>query len=121
MRVDPRTQNRIMSKRFFPAGRRVPAPVQEQPAMPNIKSAFRSMRKSSEARLQNRAAKSRAASARKRLHEAIAAGDKGLGADRLKAYYSVLDKAVKRGILKANTAARYKSRAARRASATAAG
>ena len=85
--------------------------------MPNIKSAFKSMRKSREARLRNRSAKSTASTARKRLLEAVEAGDKGLSADKLSAYYATLDKAVKRGILPRNTAARYKSRVARKVAA----
>jgi len=85
--------------------------------MPNIKSAFKSMRKSRVQRLCNRAAKSTANTARKRLLEAIEAKDKDLSAGKLSAYYATLDKAVKRGILPANTAARYKSRAARKVAA----
>lgn len=67
--------------------------------------------------MRNRATKSQASTARKRLLEAIGTNDKAVSADRLKSYYSVLDKAVKRGILKANTASRYKSRAARKVTA----
>lgn len=85
--------------------------------MANIKSAEKRNRQSIKNRMRNRATKSQASTARKRLLEAIASNDKTASADRLKSYYSVLDKAVKRGIIKANTASRYKSRAARKVQA----
>lgn len=82
--------------------------------MPNIKSAFKRMKQSRSRREHNRAVKSHTKTSRRRLLDAIGAGDKEGSADRLKKYYSLLDKAVKQGILKANTASRYKSRAAKK-------
>ncbi|MBU6321161.1 MAG: 30S ribosomal protein S20 [Patescibacteria group bacterium] len=53
----------------------------------------------------------------KALERALAAGDKAAAAKLLPAAYQAVDKATKRGVLKANTAARKKSRLARLVSA----
>jgi small subunit ribosomal protein S20 len=82
--------------------------------MPNIKGAFKRMKQSRERRERNRAVKSSTKTSRRRLLEAVGASDKEGSAERLKKYYSLLDKAVKQGILKPNTASRYKSRAAKK-------
>ncbi len=84
--------------------------------MPNIKSAGKRNRQAIKNRLRNRSTRSALLTARKRLLDAVSASDKDQSADRLKKYYSVLDKAVKQGVVKANTASRYKSRAARKVS-----
>ena len=73
--------------------------------MANIRSAEKQRRQSEKAKVRNRAGKSRLKSALKTAHSAVAEGK----AD-LKAAFSEIDKAAKRGIIKDNTADRYKSR-----------
>jgi small subunit ribosomal protein S20 len=83
--------------------------------MANIKSAEKANRQAQRRTARNRAAKSRLKSALKRARTAVAGG-----ATDLKAGFSDIDKAAKRGVIKKNTANRYKSRlsaAAKRASA----
>jgi len=82
--------------------------------MPNIKSAKKRMRTSEKRRVENRAVKTRITSARRAVMEAAAAGDQAKAMSAFKTYCSVLDKAVKKGTLKKNNAARRKSRAAMR-------
>ena len=79
--------------------------------MPNIKSAKKRMRTSVKRQEGNRSAKSRIVTARRKLYDAILAGDQAVTKTALSSYCSVLDKAVKRGALKANAADRRKSRA----------
>jgi len=73
--------------------------------MANIRSAEKQRRQSEKAKVRNRAGKSRLKSALKTAHSAVAEGK----AD-LKAAFSEIDKAAKHGIIKDNTADRYKSR-----------
>ena len=73
--------------------------------MANIRSAEKQRRQSEKAKVRNRAGKSRLKSALKTAHSAVAEGK----AD-LKAAFSEIDKAARRGIIKDNTADRYKSR-----------
>lgn len=80
--------------------------------MPNIKSAEKRVRQSTKNRERNRAAKSRIATARRPVIEGTA--DKETMKKAVSAYASTLDKAVKQGIIKKNTADRRKSRAAKR-------
>ena len=80
--------------------------------MPNIKSAEKRVRQSEKNRIRNRAAKSRIATARRPIIEGTA--DKVTMKKAVSAYASTLDKAVKQGIIKKNTADRRKSRAAKR-------
>lgn len=82
--------------------------------MPNIKSAKKRMKTAAKSQVANKAAKTRVATMRKKLDEAIASGDEAAAKAAFGAYCSALDKAVKRGAIKANTAARGKSRAAAR-------
>ena len=82
--------------------------------MPNIKSAFKSMRTSAIFRKRNLAEKGKIKSARARLDEAMAGGDKAKAKEAFATYCSVVDTAAKKGIIKRNTANRDKSRAARR-------
>jgi small subunit ribosomal protein S20 len=80
--------------------------------MPNNKSAKKRMRTSELDHQANSSAKSRLSSTRRKLTEAIAGRNKE-GCDALfRQYCSHLDKAVKRGAVKANNASRNKSRAA---------
>lgn len=84
--------------------------------MANIRSAEKQRRQAEKRKERNRAAKSRLRSAVKKARTAIAAGD--AGADVLADGYSEIDKAAKRGIIKGNTADRYKSRLAAAAKRT---
>lgn len=83
--------------------------------MPNIKSAEKRVRQSEKNRAANRAVKSEIHTARKPVVEGKLAKE-----DLAKAvaeYASTLDKAVKKGVIKKNTADRRKSRAAKRLAA----
>lgn len=82
--------------------------------MPNTKSAQKMMRTSEEKRRQNQVAKGAARTARKRVLESVEAGDKEGSAEKLQVFYAATDKAVKRGAIKKNTAARQKARTAKR-------
>ena len=82
--------------------------------MPNIKSAFKSMRTSAVFRKRNLAEKGKVKTARARYDEALAGGDPAKSKAAFALYCSVVDKAAKKGILKRNTADRDKARAARR-------
>lgn len=85
--------------------------------MPNKRSAMKRMKTDDAKRVQNSAVKRRARTARRRVLEAVNEGNKSAGTERLNAYYHELDKAVKRGVVNANTAARQKSRCAARVAA----
>ncbi len=61
-------------------------------------------------RLRNRAFKSSVRTSIRHLDEAIEQGDAAAAKERLNATYSLLDKGVKRGVYKLNTASRTKSR-----------
>ena len=83
--------------------------------MANIRSAEKQRRQAEKAKIRNRGGKSRLKSALKTARGAAAEGKADLSAA-----YSEIDKAAKRGIIKNNTADRYKSRlsaAAKRATA----
>ena len=82
--------------------------------MPNIKSAKKRMLTSDKSRQGNTAAKSIIITERKKLYAAIIAGEDTAIKDALSTYNSSLDKAVKRGAIKANAANRRKSRAVAR-------
>lgn len=79
--------------------------------MPNLKSAKKRMRQNEVRREGNLQVRTRVKSARRAMREALTAGDAEQGAVALKVYHSVLDKAVKRGVLKKNTAIRRKTNA----------
>jgi small subunit ribosomal protein S20 len=80
--------------------------------MPNTKSAAKRMRSSAKCRAGNRAVKGRIATLRNSLLEAIAGGEQEKSRELYRRYCSSLDKAVKRGTIKARAASRRKSRAA---------
>jgi small subunit ribosomal protein S20 len=82
--------------------------------MPNIRSAVKRTKTSERKCQANRSVKSRARTARTNLLEAVSNGNREEAEKLFRELCSVLDKAVKRGVLKANTAARRKSRAAAR-------
>lgn len=79
--------------------------------MANIKSAQKRIRSSEKRRVDNLAVKTRVKSARRKSREAISAGVAETAEVAVREYSSVLDKAVKRGVIKKNTAIRRKTRA----------
>ena len=79
--------------------------------MANIKSAQKRMRSSESRRVGNLAVKTRVKTAKRKAHEALEAGVAETATVAVREYSSVLDKAVKRGVIKKNTAIRRKARA----------
>ena len=79
--------------------------------MPITKSAAKRMQTSEVKRVANRAVRSKIASALKALRQVGAAGDAAKSQTALNAYFSVVDKAAKKGVIKGNNADRRKSRA----------
>ena len=77
--------------------------------MPNHKSAEKRMRQSETRRAINRSNRTRVRTQIKKLHTTLAAGNKSAG-ELLPATISVIDKAVQKGVLHKNAAARHKSR-----------
>ena len=78
--------------------------------MANIKSAEKQRRQAEKAKVRNRAGKSNLKSTLKKTRAAVASGD--VSKEVLSAGFSAVDRAAKRGIIKDNTADRYKSRLA---------
>lgn len=81
--------------------------------MPHTKSAAKRMQTSEVARLNNRAIRSTISKAKKAVVAAVESGDAKNTAQALSAFFSVVDKAAKKGVIKSNTACRKKSRAAK--------
>ncbi len=79
--------------------------------MPNIKSAKKRMRSSETRRQGNLVVKTRVKSTKRKAHAALDAGVAEPAGVAVREYSSVLDKAVKRGVIKKNTAIRRKARA----------
>lgn len=71
-------------------------------------------------RLRNREFKSSVRTAIRSFDETLEKGDKALAKEKLNEVYSIMDKGVKRGVLKLNKASRTKARLAARAAAHAA-
>lgn len=78
--------------------------------MANIKSAEKQRRQAEKANTRNRADKSSLKSALKKARTSIAGGD--ASKEVLSTGFSAIDRAAKKGIIKDNTADRYKSRLA---------
>ena len=78
--------------------------------MPNHKSAEKRVRQTAKRNDVNTSNKSRLRTQIKKLRAALAAGDKNQSQELLNPTISTIDKAVNKGILHKNTAARYKSR-----------
>jgi small subunit ribosomal protein S20 len=76
--------------------------------MANIASAEKQRRQAEKRKARNRAGKSSLRSALKKARTAIQGGD--ADKETLAAGFSAIDKAAKRGLIKDNTADRYKSR-----------
>jgi small subunit ribosomal protein S20 len=78
--------------------------------MPNTKSAEKRLRQSKKRYLRNRATKSAIKTYTRRVKELAASGDREGALNMLHRAISLIDKAVKRGILHRNAGARRKSR-----------
>ncbi len=78
--------------------------------MANHFSALKRTRQTEKRSQVNRANKSRLRTALKELREAIAAGDRTSAQNSFRATVSLIDKAIQKGVIHENTAARYKSR-----------
>lgn len=79
--------------------------------MPNIKSAKKRVRSSEKRRIGNMTAKTKVKTVRRKTREVLTAGVAATSEQAVREYSSVLDKAVKRGVIKKNTAIRRKKRA----------
>lgn len=79
--------------------------------MANIKSAQKRIRSSEKRRVGNLVVKTRVKTARRNTNAALSAGVVEPATEAVKSYSSILDKAVKRGVIKKNTATRRKTRA----------
>lgn len=88
--------------------------------MANHKSAEKRVRQTEKRTAVNRANRSRVRTQIKKLRSAIAGHDANLSQELLNPTMSTIDKAVNKGILHKNTAARYKSRLTRHVAETAA-
>jgi small subunit ribosomal protein S20 len=78
--------------------------------MANHKSAIKRVRQNAKRNEINRANRSKLRTQIKKLRSAIAGADKTQGGELLNPTVSLIDKAVNKGIIHKNTAARYKSR-----------
>ncbi|MBR7181918.1 MAG: 30S ribosomal protein S20 [Clostridia bacterium] len=77
--------------------------------MPNIKSAKKRVKVTSSKTLQNKMFRTQLKTEMKKFEAAVAAGDMALAQEAYKAAVKKIDKAVARGILHKNAAARKKS------------
>ncbi len=82
--------------------------------MPIIKSAKKRMRQNTRRRLRNRVRRSTLRTSIRRLHEAIAAGNGDAIQSQWVETQGLIDRTARLGIIHPNTAARTKSRLARR-------
>jgi small subunit ribosomal protein S20 len=82
--------------------------------MPNHKSAKKRVRQNERRRVVNRSSRGRVKTQIKSLRAALSLGEKKQGAELLSPTVSIIDKAVNKGLLHKNTAARYKARLTRR-------
>lgn len=80
--------------------------------MPNIKSAKKRLRTSERQYQENRPVRTRVGTMRRQFLEALAGSDRKAVNESFRAYCSSLDKAVKKNVIKKNTAVRSKTRAA---------
>ncbi|HKS24355.1 MAG TPA: 30S ribosomal protein S20 [Thermoanaerobaculia bacterium] len=86
--------------------------------MANTRSAEKQQRQAAKATVRNRAGKSRLKSALKKARTSVSEGNVDSGV--VSTGFSEIDKAAKKGIIKTNTADRYKARLAAAAKRTAA-
>jgi small subunit ribosomal protein S20 len=85
--------------------------------MANHKSAEKRVRQNAKRNQINRSNRSRLRTQIKKLRTAVSSGDGQAGAEILASTVSLIDKAVNKGLIHRNTAARYKSRLTRRVAA----
>ena len=85
--------------------------------MANHFSALKRARQSETRTVRNRSKSSRLRSELRGLREALAKGDKASAQQIFRKTVSALDKAIQKGVLHKNTAARYKSRVSARVNA----
>ena len=78
--------------------------------MPNHKSAEKRVRQNEKRREINRGTRGRLRTGIKKLRAALESGDAGSAQELLPRTVSLIDKAVQKGVLHRNAAARYKSR-----------
>ena len=78
--------------------------------MPNHKSAEKRVRQNEKRRDINRSNRGRLRTGVKKLRAALESGDTGAAQELLPQTVSLIDKAVQKGVLHRNAAARYKSR-----------
>ena len=85
--------------------------------MANHFSALKRARQTEKRTASNRVNKSRLRTELRRLRESLAAGDKTKAQETFRATVSAIDKAIQKGVIHHNTAARYKSRLSARLAA----
>ena len=78
--------------------------------MPNHKSAEKRMRQNEKRRMVNRGNRGKLRTGIKKLRGALSGGDTGAVQELLPQTVSLIDKAVQKGVLHRNAAARFKSR-----------
>lgn len=82
--------------------------------MPNIRSAKKRMRQSARARNQNRARRSEMRTVVKSFLDAVDSGDAEAASSQWQRAQAIIDRSARLGVIHPNTAARTKSRLARR-------
>ena len=82
--------------------------------MPNLKSAKKRLRRNATQAEVNAPVRTRIKTTRRKFMEIVATGNDAEGSAAFRTYCSALDRAVKTGIIKRNTAIRRKGRAANR-------
>ena len=85
--------------------------------MANSKSAAKRARQSERRHEQNKGVKTRVKTYRRKVNEALAAGDKKAAAENLKELASTVDLAAKKGVVHKNRASKTKSEMGRRVAA----
>ncbi|HVP44091.1 MAG TPA: 30S ribosomal protein S20 [Terriglobales bacterium] len=85
--------------------------------MANHFSALKRARQTEKRSARNRTSKSRLRTELRRLRESLAAGDKAKAGETFRSTVSAIDKAIQKGVIHQNTAARYKSRLSARLAA----
>ncbi len=86
--------------------------------MPNIKSAIKRVKVADRNRLRNKAWRSSVRTVRTKVVDILKSGKTEKAAEALQNAYSVIDRAVSKGVLHKNAAARRKSRLAKQILAT---
>ena len=82
--------------------------------MPNIKSAAKRVKTSEQNRIKNKGIMTLISTLRNDLYESISTGDSTKSRELFREYFSTVDKAAKKGVIRKTAADRRKSRAALR-------